>query len=329
MANNGCNLVYLKATADQPYSNFGDALSPIIVSLLSGRPINHCNLDSEEERISAIGTIAHSLRNGRIHVWGSGLDAAVPQDHAHRSWSGPRTPTEFVIHATRGPLTRVAFEAAGWAMSAPSVYGDPAILLPRYFQGLVEQRRETSQTDDKIGIVLHLSELELRHPLARAKPSLLRYQDLDSSLFSIINPLVEPSPVAVIEKVIEISTYDYILSTSLHGLIIADCFGVKSAWLSPGDGVPGFYGNLDLSEKIDHRFRDYHLGLGLLHTPVFPCPLHGTLDYSSVKSFLDSLPPKRDRLYNCARNLVGSFPGPVAPGCQYQKLPLMVSGIQL
>jgi pyruvyltransferase len=322
-------LAYVKTTNSHPYCNFGDGLSPIIVALITGCPVHHCNFDSFSERISAIGTIGHSLRNGRVHIWGTGLDPRVSQNSSQPFWSGPSSPTEFLIHATRGPLTRIAFEAIGATMTWPAVYGDPAILIRSYLKSLVDTRSQKYANSDKIGLVLHMTELESFSPVSQPSSKRARYHQLDPSRFAIINPLVSPTPEALIDKIAEIASYSYILSTSLHGLIIADCFGAKSAWLSDASGSPGCYENLCYGTKIDHRFRDYHLGLGMLYTPVYPCPLNGCLDYQNIVKFLDSLPLKVQHIDHTALSLLGAFPGKTGAIKQHKKIPELLLSLCL
>ncbi|MEO0957029.1 MAG: polysaccharide pyruvyl transferase family protein [Pseudomonadota bacterium] len=294
------------------FANIGDALSAVVVSALSGLPVRHMAARSPHERLAAVGTIGHSLKGGHVHLWGTGLDATIHPEN-DGPWSRP-TETRFSVHATRGPETAATLRRAG--IPAPEVFGDPVYLLPRLWPlDEVERRYE-------LGIVLHLSELDEKTPAGLPKEGYRRYAVPESLRDSvrIINMYAESSLEAFREKIAEIVSCRRILSTSLHGLVIADAYGIPSGWF-------GFFGRglhrVDLLEpesRIDHRMRDLYGGLGWHEAPVFSTPRHEETDFDAAINAIDTA--MAPSLFDPA-DLIASFPGPlgVDPEARHWPLP--------
>jgi hypothetical protein len=255
--NSTAALSWAACTQANPYANFGDALSPVMVAAISGLEIRHAAFDSSSERMVAVGTIGHAQKNGILHFWGTGLDATRnPYGLDDRGYFKPEN-TVFHVHATRGPRTAAAFRAAG--IEAPSVFGDPVWLLPRIWS--FDDVKKTAE----LGIIVHISELESREPDSAVLEKFKRYgipESLQSSV-KIIRTLAEPTLEGLRGKVEEILSCKRILSTSLHGLVIPETYGVPCAWFANfGDGVGQTLDLNDDSINIDHRIRDFYLGLG-------------------------------------------------------------------
>lgn len=115
------------------------------------------------------------------------------------------------VRLVRGPLSALrVFLCGGKTITN---YGDPALLCPRFFEAAPKQHQ--------LGFIPHYVDHSHWNPPPGSH---------------FINVLDAP------EKVIrEISSCRHILSSSLHGLIVADAFGIPAAWLhSPrvaGDGT--------------------------------------------------------------------------------------------
>jgi len=323
------NLVYIQNN-NTNFCNFGDALSPIVVTLLSGSTVNHVNLNSKVIRMSAIGTIAHALNCSKIHVWGTGSDYHM--NNISGKWSGPKdNTTEFITHACRGPLTALSLQS--YTGELCTTYGDPAIIIKPYLELLLQKYKFKNRKKDRLGIVCHLSEFESFSPRAPLKKDFKRYINLDPKI-DIINPITNSDAASVINKILEIASYKYILSTSLHGLIIAECFGVRAAWLSPygldtASNGHGWYSNIiNHSRPIDHRVRDYYLGLGLMGAPCFFCDrLKGKLSYIDAIKFLNSLSSHKDNITKSYHSLLSSFPYPVHEPAPFMTIPNIVNNI--
>lgn len=247
------------------YANLGDALSPIMVSLLSGKPIRHVDFTSQETRLAAVGTIAHAMQGGQVWVWGTGSSRysnplAGPQER--RIFEAGKA-AEFKVLATRGPVTLAILDkmhAVGQA-----VYGDPVWLLPRFYPPPARKRW-------KLGVILHLSELSDRNPSATAQAKYLRYlvETGASDEIRIINTVTDVTVGSMREKLDEILACERIVSTSLHGMVFAESYGIPCLYFLPGRrkaGVETF--DLMNEDRINLRLVDLYRGLGLKRLPVY------------------------------------------------------------
>jgi pyruvyltransferase len=191
--------------------NWGDALSPVIVNLLSGKQVVHRE-GLHHDRYLVLGSILGGA-NSRSEVWGSGFIRA-----GERVVEKPRA-----VHAVRGPLTRDMLVSQ--AVECPDVFGDPALLLPRFFRPDVEKRFE-------IGIVPHYADKSHGWIERVRRDSSVHVLNIESGIAEFVR---------------EALSCQVILSSSLHGLICADSYGIPSAWLKLSDQVVG----------RDFKFRDY------------------------------------------------------------------------
>jgi pyruvyltransferase len=206
-------------------TNWGDALNPVLIEYLSGRPARFAS-GRETEKYIVMGSIL-SEADGCSEVWGAGFISS--QDTVVEP---PRA-----VHALRGPHSHARLRALG--IDAPEVFGDPALLLPLFFNPEVARQYE-------VGVVPHV--VDKRHPwVERAKSDpAVQFIDVESGTFEFVR---------------RIKACDVILSSSLHGLICADAYGVPSVWMELSNGVLG----------AGFKFRDYFASTGRdIHDPVRP-----------------------------------------------------------
>lgn len=231
------------------HDNVGDALSPLIVAHLSGRDILHVPKQAHCKLVST-GSVLHNTRAGDV-VWGSG---ALSPENRIRS-------TRIDVRAVRGPLTRKELLRRG--VDCPEIYGDPGILLPRLFPVQPPSVRPFA-----LGIVPHYKDkgaVEAKDP---------RVKVID----------VETPP----EKfVAELASCERVVASSLHGVILAEAYGIPADWVILSDQVTG--GNF--------KFHDYYLGTG--REPPEP------LTASSLLFERDWTPPRFNR-----EGLLAAFPFP-------------------
>lgn len=217
--------------------NFGDDMSPIILEYATGRQVHYADpkkadvigigsvlqlLCSRKKALRSLAYRAIKLRRLRPVVWGSGttgMDA-----------SGTMALTDFVpwhldIRATRGPETERKLGVQC------GVYGDPALLASKFWPS-------PSGKTHRIGIVPHYADM--------GSPELerVRHHFPDAKVISVEGQ--------VDQVVKEIASCEIILSSSLHGLIIADSYGIPNYRLVLGDRLTGG----------DFKFRDYSSGIG-------------------------------------------------------------------
>jgi pyruvyltransferase len=201
--------------------NWGDALNFVLVRKISGRqPVAVQDVYALGSRpvYSVIGSILGNSNLPNIEVWGSGFIGA------DRTFL--RAPRR--IHAVRGPLTRELVLKQG--LPCPTLYGDPALLYPRYYAPSVEKEYD-------LGIVAH-------------------YMDRDSQWLDRTardaNALIVDVFSGVQEFVDQLCRCRFIASSSLHGLIAADAYGIPFTWISLSKRVLG----------SGFKFRDYFLSTG-------------------------------------------------------------------
>ncbi|WP_435103109.1 polysaccharide pyruvyl transferase family protein [Arhodomonas sp. AD133] len=198
--------------------NAGDYLSPVLVErMLRGYRLRLRDKRPGTGRLFAIGSVLHFASDGDV-VWGSGVNGKIEADrHRFRNLD---------VRAVRGPLTREFLARRG--IECPPVYGDPALLLPVLCPDLASACRGKQ---DYV-IVPHM------HDLAG-----LRAAGVERD--RVISPLVHWR-----RFVTRILDSRLVLSASLHGLIIAEAFGIPARLLR-------------LSERESlFKYEDYYRGSG-------------------------------------------------------------------
>lgn len=199
--------------------NFGDHLSHVVVSRLLAR--HELLLDetvSARRRLLAVGSILHFAQDNDV-IWGSGVNGKI--DENKHSFS------HLDVRAVRGPLTRAYLSGKG--ISVPEVYGDPVLLLPTLFPNRFKKSSRVEYC-----FVPNLHDLAAT---AREK--------------NVVSPLLPWNEV--VNRIIE---SEFVISSSLHGLIVAEAFG-----------IPACYVRLSETEAI-FKFEDYFQGTGRRNIPV-------------------------------------------------------------
>ncbi|MCW2767519.1 MAG: hypothetical protein JWO11_3478 [Nocardioides sp.] len=197
--------------------NFGDQLSPWLIAKMTGREV--VQADPEKLHYLAVGSIL-KLANANSEVWGSGSFGTEKVG---------KFSSEATYSAVRGPLSRARLRALD--IQCADVFGDPALLAPAYFAPKVDQTH-------KYGIVARWS--ERRWHQAELGPGVklidLRTTDVEG----------------VIE---EILSCRFIVTGSLHGLIMADAYGIPSAWVMSRSAHGGEYKYFDYFSTVN-KFRN-------------------------------------------------------------------------
>lgn len=190
-------------------TNFGDQVAPWLLEMITGRPAhNVIGEPLSEYGLMSVGSIVTDMNRPGLSIWGSGLISEPSPSAVDRL----KTRRPSAIHAVRGQLTRDRLiRHLGWEV--PEVYGDPALLLPRFF------RPDRVEEDNRRPVVVphyaHNSMVE----------SALTGVDLQ--IVNVKNP---------VEKVVAaIANSEAVVSTSLHGIIIAHAYEVPWTWLRIGD----------------------------------------------------------------------------------------------
>jgi len=302
--------------------NVGDALSAIIVGAMANLTVRHADLDAPSVRMAAVGTIGHGMRNGVVHFWGSGLDERINVLARGTPYTLPPD-TAFRVHAMRGPFSAGALRRYG--VAAPKVYGDPVYFLPRLMP--MDHVDKTFE----LGVVLHLTELDRPAPEGRPKAEYARYAispNLKASV-RLITMYAEDSLEAIEAKVQEICSCKAVLSTSLHGVVIADAYGIPATWFNYHRDGLHWLDAMDEDEPIDHRFRDLYAGVGRPVFPAFGVPRGQCTDWEvAIRAVQDHVEPTGFD----GSGLYDAFPGPLAVSFWSRRWPLrsaMWHGVRL
>ncbi|MFB2551232.1 polysaccharide pyruvyl transferase family protein [Ensifer soli] len=298
-------LSWVTTNGSANYLNLGDALSPVIVSMLSGLPVRHVNAKSDSVRMAAVGTIGQMFAGGDVSFWGTGTSPHKnPNQHTEEKVLYTRpADTRITAYATRGPFSRriLAPDATN-----PAVYGDPLWLLPRFHDAPKEKTHD-------LGVILHLSELDDRAYDAHPKDDSKRHRipaDLAGSV-KLINTVTPVTIAALRERLDEILACKRIVSTSLHGMVFAESYGIPCLYFSPRSRQAGL-GRIELEaeEGLDLRFVDLYGGLGETVLDVWYQPRREETDWDALIRAIDAT--WRPKVLDEER-LIDSFPLPLAP----------------
>lgn len=251
-------------------SNFGDQIAPWLLEMITGRPAH--NIIGEplsEYGLLTVGSIITDMNRPGLSIWGSGLISEPSPTALDRLKS--RRPR--AVHAVRGQLTRDRLSRhLGWEV--PEVYGDPALLLPRLFR----------PDQSKIG---------KRRPVV--VPHYAHHRMVEKALLGVDLKVVNVR-AAVEQVVTEIANSEAVVSTSLHGIIIAQAYGVPWTWLRIGDKrlvgdqfkFEDFFSLLSRNEvasaTVSSGDLDANAILGAIDMAVLP------IDYFSGTALLEAFP---------------------------------------
>ena len=202
--------------------NFGDAINPILFGQITQKkvanPSTIINLFNKPTYYF-IGSILDNLNKSNAIVCGTGFQ--------NENAKVLKKPSKII--AVRGPLTRNIF--LKYNIECPEVYCDPALLLANIYMP------ENLEKKYDVGIIAHYIDKEV----------LSKKRIIDNNLtYHFID--IEADWKTVIE---EICKARYILSSSLHGIIVAHAYGVPAVRIKLSDMIVG--GNF--------KFNDYALSV--------------------------------------------------------------------
>ncbi len=189
--------------------NWGDKLNPVLCRMLSGLDVVHCYdvfpASGKPVHYVVGSSLERAQRRGGV-VWGAGF---IDSGQGLSAAAG-------ALHAVRGHLSRETLRGLG--VDCPATVGDPALLMPRLYTPRPLARRW------RVGVIAHCYERDLGLVRAGALPDGWRAIDITDDLFDVVDQLV---------------ACDEILSSSLHGLVCAEAYGVPSRWIRLSDRPAG------------------------------------------------------------------------------------------
>lgn len=208
-------------------ANFGDWISRDIVAHVSGRrvewaPRHECDMFAVGSILdhAAVGVTEQTNPTRKAVVWGGGLlepyniNKLIGAFQSHLTWA-----------AVRGPLTATLLDLK------LATYGDPGLLIADI--------APKGEPHDRIGLVLHHSQ--------KLQPAFLKRMAKDGR-FVLVDVMHEDH----LEVVRRISACRAIVSSSLHGVIVADAYGVPNTWWMP----------TKIHNTPRLKFYDYALSIG-------------------------------------------------------------------
>lgn len=201
---------------EDPAINFGDYLSLKLVERIVQSPLRTYKKKTKnpEKKLLAIGSILYFANHGDV-IWGAGM---TPKRPLIADYSFSRLD----VRAVRGPLTR-KFLLENFHIACPAVYGDPALLIPYFFP---EFKRKENPSRDYI-IIPHYTERNL-------------FPKTDPHIVYPTDPWDE-----VVEAILDSR---FVISSSLHGIIVAEAFGIPARMLRVTE-----------NEQV-LKYQDYYLG---------------------------------------------------------------------
>jgi pyruvyltransferase len=198
------------------FVNFGDYLSVKIVERMIDGPVTiYKKTKVPKKKFIALGSMLYFANTNDV-LWGTGSNHKQQKREDYHF-------TDLDIRAVRGPLTK-AFIEENFGIRCPNVYGDPALLFPYLFPELT---RKVPPRHSYI-VIPHLYE---------------------RNLFPEEEHIVLPTEPwdQVIQKILD---SELVISGSLHGIIVAEAYGIPARYLRLSEKEPLF------------KYRDYYLSTG-------------------------------------------------------------------
>ena len=195
--------------------NFGDFITPYLLRRFCSPEQYTLATEAPGIKVLGCGSIMRIAKRDTV-VCGSGI----------RDRKQAISPA--VVQCARGPLTRKRLQEVGGY--CPPVYGDPGLLLPQVYPA-------ARSATHALGIVPHVVHYQ------RAKKA---YKDRPDTL---IVDLRTRDVEAVVDQ---LARCRCVISSSLHGLIVSDAYGIPNQWVHFTDEIRG----------DGTKFQDYFASVG-------------------------------------------------------------------
>lgn len=199
--------------------NFGDLVGPYLISTITNRPVLNIINESYSGFVT-VGSILQSIDREDMIVWGSGFI----EEPSEKALNNIKKYNPLIL-CLRGKKTTECLIKANIKLPDNVVYGDPALILPFFYQPSINYHKS-------IGICPHFIH----------KSNFLEIVNKDDNL-NVID--VQKDMESVVS---EIASSSVCISTSLHGLIIAQAYNIPWIWLEIYD--QNLFGN-------DFKFKDF------------------------------------------------------------------------
>lgn len=229
--------------------NVGDLINPYLVNKLSGKRAHQVKSRSIKHLVG-LGSMFHMANKNSV-IWGTGI---ISDDVNFRKMTNCHS-----VNAVRGHLTKNILIENGVIGASNIPLGDPGLLMPIFYNPKIKKQH-------KIGLIPH-------------------YVDIDLAIFDGMEGTVvidvRQDPESFIDELVKC---EYVISSSLHGLILADSYCVPNKWVSFSDKITGgtfkfydYYSTTDSSEEECFVCLD---------DKMFEKLVYDIEKYASVKNFL-------------------------------------------
>jgi pyruvyltransferase len=203
-------------------NNWGDTVNPYLFEKITGKKVVSSNIIynflNKTEVLGVGSIISGDLSN--YAIWGSGI-----------MWENIKINKPKEVLALRGLKTLKKIQEVGGNCD---VFGDPVLLFPEIFSS------QNIEKKYKYGIVPHFKD---KNKIGVQK--IANLNDPEIKIIDIQN--------GIEEFVIDILNCENILSSSLHGLILAEAYGIPTCRLIFSEEMKGG----------DFKFFDYYSGVGI------------------------------------------------------------------
>lgn len=259
--------------------NLGDVLNPLLFKKLFDIPVVRSKVTKAD--CVAIGSNASKLLKNKfslggwirkmirkpIKVWGTGFIEPEVSKSCFLS-------RKLDVYAVRGKLTLNRLQKYTAKNLSNVVLGDPGLLVSKLFDmSKIEKKYE-------LGIIPH-------------------YVDANSPLLKNIqvkNSIVIDVTAPVEQTLILIASCKHIISSAMHGLIVADSFGIPNIRMELSNAIAGG----------DYKFRDYYSALDM----DLPDKILMTQDtkITDTKFISDNYKVPQNKVQEICKELIRVFP---------------------
>ena len=202
-------------------ANFGDLLGPFIIETITGNDVEWTH-PSKANKLLGLGSIIDFAKEGDV-IWGSGV----------------KKPFSFNVEAVEVLAVRGPRTAKILGVSEGIPFGDPGIIVPALIPPALEKH-------GKIVIIPHYVDYE---------EVLIKYGNDPTFL------IIDVTNQNFRENCQLIAASEVVISSSLHGIIIAEAYGIPAHWMKVSDKIIGgsykfndYYESSDRSGKL-HYFK--------------------------------------------------------------------------
>lgn len=251
---NNINLRICHVSPKQGNNSFEDDLGPAVVLKLLENKFR-CSTDeipvlnlathsrtSNEICLFNLGSSLNMIKSGD-HIWGTGVSSS------QQNWDN-NFPTNVTIHAVRGPDTQ-AFLQENFHVALENVgLGDPGFLAPSLYhlnRNFIRpdsirvkppkfHKATENETNERICFLPHAKDFN------------------DSQLLLLPSKIIITLNNSWLSVAQSITSCDFVASSSLHGIVLADAIGIPSLWFQ----FPGG----DRENEEEFQFVDYFKTIG-------------------------------------------------------------------